>query len=732
MRTARVPAVGLIALVAAVGVLVGSLPTTHLAPGESVTIDCAVPPNITPESALAITVSCPTPVPAPTASPSAPPTPSPTPTPTVTPSASPGTTVNVPATIDSTGASDVTQALLSFIASVPNGKTISFPPAGIYRIDTALKIGGRSNLTFAGNGATLRANGTGFNENYSLFYFQTFPGTNTGIRVTGFNLVGSSTTPGVFVSGKEGQHGVLADGGNGFEIDHNTFSALWGDAVEVNSGASNVHAHDNTVTNTGRNGLSVITGNHVEFDHNSLIRTGYMPYDVEPNTATQPSSFVDIHDNTSAYYSNAFFAIDGSGTGAALHDITVRNNKSVGKNLLTVVTGPGRKGAITFTGNTSDVGGGTASFLHVDGLSFYGDTQAGAPMSPSCTDCTGVITTPPAAGCYGSCINGDSKSNLQVGWTNRAKVAHRFRASTTSTITSIRFQQRGGAGYSGGTGGTIRVSLQAELNGIPSGTIIGTPGTYGPKVPAGGIFDLVPMGGTVVKGTLYDVVFENTDPNQTANYISVNELFVFGSPLVPRQPRFPDTDYAVLYADPTWHLEGQFTADMDITYADGTHDGMGYVQNMIDKYGTISGTQTVRERFTPTSSRTITGASVRIRRTSGADPLTIALRAGTTTVASGTVAAATIPATAPGGDNGGSVWVTVTYPAAVLNAGTTYDLVLSTSSTSVYTAAPIREGTDSGFAGSLGFPDGSGQQCAGSSCADLYPFSPVDIQFALR
>ena len=120
-----------------------------------------------------------------------------------------------------------------------------------------------------------------------------YGGGNSGIQVRNFNLVGSDPTPGyVQLGGQEGQHGILVDGGTNFEIDHNTFSAAFGDGVEVNSGASGVHIHDNTFTNTGRNGLSVIWGNHVEFDHNTLGHMGYMPFDVEPNTL-QPA--VELH-----------------------------------------------------------------------------------------------------------------------------------------------------------------------------------------------------------------------------------------------------------------------------------------------------------------------------------------------------------------------------------------------------------------------------------------------------
>ena len=302
----------------------------------------------------------------------------------------------------------------------------------------------------------------------------------------------------------------------------------------------------------------------------------------------------------------------------------------------------------------------------------------------------------------------------------------------------MRFAQRGGPIYSGGTGGTLRITVQTDANGVPSGTVLAT-ANYTPGNPSGawGHFDLVTFNSpaNLVKGTRYNIVFENVDSNSATNYISVNELYTY-SAITPRQPALADADYAVLYAAPTaWSVQSKYTADMDLTYADGTHDGMAYVANIIELYGSVSGTASVREHFTVSGgNRTVTKASVRVRRSSGSSPLTIRLETGTgTLIDSATVPASSVPATAPGGDNGGSVWVTVTFPSAhTLVNGTAYNLRLTTTSDTTYTSAPIREGTDVGLL-SPAFRDGSGQSSSnGTSWADLYAYSPVDIQFYFR
>lgn len=304
-------------------------------------------------------------------------------------------------------------------------------------------------------------------------------------------------------------------------------------------------------------------------------------------------------------------------------------------------------------------------------------------------------------------------------------------------IESVRFAQRGGPVYSGGTGGTIRVSIEADANGSPSGTVLGS-ADYTPGNPsqAWSKYDAVvlPAPVAVTKGRLYHVVFENIDPDAAANYISVNELFVYGPTLTPRQPGLADADYAVLYATSgDWEVQDNFTADMDISYADGSHDGVSYIQNMTEYFGMVSGAAAVREHFTVIGNgRIVTSASARVRRASGSDPLGISIRQGDTVLASGAVRADDVPISAAGGDDGGSVWASVTFPTLTLVAGTTYDLVLTTLRSSVYTAAPIREGTDVGME-SLAFRDGVGQSSSdGSRWVDLFDRSPVDLQFYLR
>ncbi len=344
-----------------------------------------------------------------------------------------------------------------------------------------------------------------------------------------------------------------------------------------------------------------------------------------------------------------------------------------------------------------------------------------------------------ATGIYGSGIAGDDKNNYPI---DGRRLSHRFRAGTSSELLSVRFQQRGGPIYSAGTGGTLRVTVQAD-DGTPqhrpSGKVLSST-TVEPGNPSGQwtTYDAVdfPEPAQLVEGEIYHIVFHNTDAEPEHNYISVNELFSWREH-DPRQPALDD-DYAVLFDwGDGWQLSSHDTATMDLVYRDGTHDGQAYIENMYLKYGIVSGPlKMVRERFTVSGGdRRVSEVLVRVGRTFGDAPLTLQLTDDSgAVVAHGDIAAERIPLTVPGTSDSGTVWVSTTLDAPVtLRDGTRYDLLLVTSEGTQYTADPIREGTDAGLR-SYRFTDGSGQHTldGGESWADLYPWSPVDLQFYFR
>lgn len=303
------------------------------------------------------------------------------------------------APIPADGSIDVSIPLAGYLNSVPPGTTSVFPYLGKYRLDGALKLGNRVGFGIDTNRCQLFAKGIGDNENFSLFYFQNFPGKNVGVKIWNGDILGNSPTAGVYIKGREGQHGFLFDGGSDFEVWGFTGGGFFGDFVETNSGVDNVRVHHNDIATAGRNMVSDIFGSNVRVYANKFGKAGYLQWDVEPNNVNQPCHHFTFEDNDTGPWGSLanggdWGAIDGTGTGADIHDITIQNNRSKGGTLKTVVDNggkPARFRTIIFSGNSSDVPGGVISFSHVDGLTVKGNTAAGVPVVPVVTDSTGVV-----------------------------------------------------------------------------------------------------------------------------------------------------------------------------------------------------------------------------------------------------------------------------------------------------------------------------------------------------
>ena len=79
----------------------------------------------------------------------------------------------------------------AWIATVPDGSTIVFRAGTTYRLDDGIKLVNRHHLTFIGNGATLKANGTAGTHTDTPFALW---GLDTYITIKGFTIVGNNPT----------------------------------------------------------------------------------------------------------------------------------------------------------------------------------------------------------------------------------------------------------------------------------------------------------------------------------------------------------------------------------------------------------------------------------------------------------------------------------------------------------------------------------------------------------
>jgi len=335
-----------------------------------------------------------------------------------------------------------------------------------------------------------------------------------------------------------------------------------------------------------------------------------------------------------------------------------------------------------------------------------------------------------AGGRYGPGIQADALANTTVGPYGN-EVSIRFRAEPGGRLESIRpfliwsFKK---AGYHGGTGGILRVEVRPD-DGTPAHapgpTVLAAHADRVYLVPASNqfypllTFDRTPA---LRGGELYHLVFINTHPERELNYLSVNALFTREA-RDPVQPGTPDLDWALLLRNDrrkAWTQrrtpgtrEG-FTPILEVRYAGGGSQGIGYLEAWMAAGRPIGGRARVGEVFTPRAPLRIKAVAARIRRLGGRGPLRVRLE-----VEGRTLAQAPFPgcdmAPSASCSLGGCEWVKAPLvPPAVLPAGRPCRLVLEAEDPDRFEAFPLRKGLDKGFGAAVIFPDGHAELNTGS------------------
>ena len=332
---------------------------------------------------------------------------------------------------------------------------------------------------------------------------------------------------------------------------------------------------------------------------------------------------------------------------------------------------------------------------------------------------------------YGPAIGTDTIANLVTGNGDQIWLSQRFKAVSTGKITSHRWVLKGArpTGYSGGTGGALRVSVQADDGtGKPNGTDIdGSFYTFSPPNADGHYTHTFSgSGASVVAGNIYHLVFKNTDASPNTNFCSLNNILVF-TPTTPRQPRYPDTDLAVLTggmgASPSWNVMPEYTPTFQIWYSNGQTQGQGYVDMQSSSGSQIGGVNMLREKITVTgTNRTITKVWLRLAKTSGTGDLTIRLEDATESlIASCTIPAASIPTATRTADGSAGVWVSGTFAAAqTLTVGQTYNVRLSAPAGTEFWMRLLEQGNDNGYSAGH-FDDGVAEVSTNSGTSWVTP-----------
>lgn len=355
---------------------------------------------------------------------------------------------------------------------------------------------------------------------------------------------------------------------------------------------------------------------------------------------------------------------------------------------------------------------------------------------------------------YGPAYAIDALQNLRVGYLNadNYQVTQRFRAPKSGNITSVRtwLKNMGTVvpGYGLGDGGTIQITIETDSGGLPSGTQVGTgvatayPGAAdGSGVNSGRFSDWsFSSSVAITEGEVYHIKYVNIDANPDENYCSVNGTYQFSTPNPlpsPVQPRWPDDSFATLTKQTgVWQVFPGTTPIVDLTFDDASHWGSAYMDYELTNCPDITSTAWVRERFTPTANRTVTGVAVRIAKTSGTGNLNIRLENGSgDLIDSCSLSTATVPTLTKTANLSAGIWVTGAFTSEpTLAASSEYRLRLSADASTTLWTRGIQSGEAYGFHSSTCFADGLMEYStnSGSSWAQVTGLAQYgDIQFYL-
>jgi hypothetical protein len=248
--------------------------------------------------------------------------------------------VDVPTSIASDCSVDVTKRLLSWIASVPDGSTLSFPSGACYRVEGTIKVRNRRGLDFEGNGATFRS----FNVPDDQRAIWRLVG-STQITFRHMTIRGPYANGGTFKSSLQHAHGFDLRGSSA-DIAGVSISRVAGDCVYFGLGYDGVTRssgsfRDSVCSLTSRNGVSVTAGQDVMVQRVTLGKIGYITFDVEPNTGrgNWGSKNVVFDSNTIGSYGLDAYVLVENGPNVGNY---FTNNAAIGYGLRVAIVPLGR------------------------------------------------------------------------------------------------------------------------------------------------------------------------------------------------------------------------------------------------------------------------------------------------------------------------------------------------------------------------------------------------------
>ncbi len=262
----------------------------------------------------------------------------------------------IPASIAADCSKDVTDSLNSFIAGVPDGSVVEFPAGSCYRLDGTLKIYNRWNLTFEGNGATLRAFTAGDQSRHHVVLYR-----GGGITMRDLTVVGANPNAGMSQEAWDSshiQHGFKLSGVEGAVLDGVQVYDVYGDFVYVGAGdnvpSRNVQILDSAFDRNGRQGIAVASGEHVLIQGNTVANVRMSAIDLEPMAERWRVLDVQVIDNTLGPWRPGYTLLSAASRGP-VNDVSLIDN-TVNGSLRIIVQSKSsgwKYGGFLISGNTA-------------------------------------------------------------------------------------------------------------------------------------------------------------------------------------------------------------------------------------------------------------------------------------------------------------------------------------------------------------------------------------------
>lgn len=257
--------------------------------------------------------------------------------------ASAATTVAVPASIPADCSADVSASLGSFLNSVPNDTQIDFPSGGCYRVEAEIDVTSKSNWVIHGHGSLLkRTQPTPSalqypHANAFLRFINLSNSSIDGLNILGINTVSDLSylqpSYGAYDGRYPFDHGYALEGATNVVLSDAKIDAVYGDGVYISGGDQYTGVHSNSVTmrditvdRNGRQGMSVSRSSHVVFDGVNIEHSRRSGIDLEPDSAGEVISNIEIK-NSRVHSWLLAFAAGGPG---AVNDISIHDNTVTG------------------------------------------------------------------------------------------------------------------------------------------------------------------------------------------------------------------------------------------------------------------------------------------------------------------------------------------------------------------------------------------------------------------